>query len=129
MKNLVMPIAFNVLFSSFVLTSSISAHAQAPGTNVATPPPAQAPVSPIGPSAPGAMAQATPVGLAQEPVIEPSATRTIYPNRPLLVTGAVISGASYAGSAIVAATSDRGSDDKLYYPVAGPWLSLHDSRL
>jgi hypothetical protein len=72
------------------------------------------------------MAQATPVGLAQEPVIEPSATRTVYPNRPLLITGAVLLSASYGAAAIVAATSERGSDNNLYYPVAGPWLTLNE---
>jgi hypothetical protein len=126
MKKLAMHPALSILLSGVVLTSSISASAQAPGTNVATPPPTQAPASPIGQNAPGAMTQATPTGLAPEPIIEPSATRTTYPNRPLLVTGALILAASYGGSAIVAATSDRESNHNLYYPVAGPWLSLHE---
>jgi hypothetical protein len=38
----------------------------------------------------------------------------------------VLLGGSYGASAIVAATSDRAADEKLYYPVAGPWMDLND---
>jgi hypothetical protein len=51
-------------------------------------------------------------------------TERSLPNTPLLVTGAVVLGASYGASAIGAALSDRDSMDQLYYPVAGPWLAL-----
>jgi hypothetical protein len=68
---------------------------------------------------------ATPGPLAQEPVIDAETTSKSVPNRPLLVTGALLLGASYAPAAIIAATSDRSADDKLYYPVAGPWLDLN----
>ena len=51
---------------------------------------------------------------------------TTYPNKPLLVTGFVLLGATYGASAIAAGVSDRESNDKLYYPVAGPWLALDD---
>jgi hypothetical protein len=51
-------------------------------------------------------------------------TERSLPNTPLLVTGAVVLGASYGASAISAALSDRESIDQLYYPVAGPWLAL-----
>jgi len=49
-----------------------------------------------------------------------------WPNRPLLITGLVVLGGSYGASAIVAATSDRKADEKLYYPVVGPWMDLSD---
>ena len=47
-----------------------------------------------------------------------------WPNRPMLVTGVVVLGGTYAASAIVAAASDRKADNKLYLPVVGPWLDL-----
>ena len=52
--------------------------------------------------------------------------KTTYPNRPLLVTSFALLGATYGASVIGAAVSDRESNDKLYYPVAGPWLALDD---
>jgi hypothetical protein len=48
-----------------------------------------------------------------------------WPNVPLLVTGLVVLGGSYGASAIVGAASDRKEDDKLFIPVVGPWLDLH----
>lgn len=68
--------------------------------------------------------QSTP--MLEEPVIDPRTYSSSLPNTPLLVTGLVVLGASYGASAIVAGVSDRGSDEKLYYPVVGPWLSLDD---
>jgi hypothetical protein len=47
-----------------------------------------------------------------------------WPNRPLLITGVVVLGGSYAASAIVGAVSDRKADEKLFYPVVGPWMDL-----
>jgi hypothetical protein len=50
---------------------------------------------------------------------------TTYVNRPLLVTGLVLFGGTYAASAGVAAESARPSDKpNLYYPIVGPWLDL-----
>lgn len=46
------------------------------------------------------------------------------PNRPLLYTGLVLFAGSYGSSVIVAASSQRDADKKLYWPVAGPWLDL-----
>jgi hypothetical protein len=47
-------------------------------------------------------------------------------NAPVFATGALVFGASYAASAVVAATSDHPGADRLYVPVAGPWLALND---
>jgi hypothetical protein len=51
-------------------------------------------------------------------------------NAPVFTSGAAIFLGAYGGALVVAATSeddriDRGND-KLYYPVAGPWLALDD---
>jgi hypothetical protein len=53
-------------------------------------------------------------------------TETRFLNRPLFVSGLILFGGTYAASAIVAGTSDRPEDEKLYYPVAGPWMNLAD---
>jgi hypothetical protein len=59
------------------------------------------------------------------PVEVSGTTRTSWVNRPLLVTGLVLLGGSYATSAVVGAESNRPSDTpNLYYPVVGPWLDL-----
>ncbi|HVZ32900.1 MAG TPA: hypothetical protein VG963_10760, partial [Polyangiaceae bacterium] len=89
---------------------------QPPGSNVPTP-------NPLPEQAPAVSTPVAPV--LQEPEIEPKTVSSSIPNRPLLVTGVAVFGASYGASVIAAAVSDRKSDDKLYYPVAGPWMSLH----
>jgi hypothetical protein len=48
----------------------------------------------------------------------------IRPNPALLGTGAILLGGPYVAGAIVAATNSHSYDDKLYYPVAGPWIDL-----
>lgn len=103
-----------------VLTSSAAAYAQQPGTNIATPPP-------ISQAGPFQSTQSTEGGvMAGEPVIAPETTKNSRPNRPLLITGLVFLGGAYAASAIVAGTSDRPEDEKLFYPVVGPWMDLND---
>lgn len=48
-------------------------------------------------------------------------------NAQMLMTGAFVFGASYGASLVVAGTSDGGrGNDRLYVPIAGPWLALHD---
>src|SRR5262249_20704658 len=46
------------------------------------------------------------------------------PNLGLISSGAVMFGVPYAASVIVAAASDRSSDQHLYIPLAGPWMNL-----
>jgi hypothetical protein len=45
-------------------------------------------------------------------------------NSEMIATGLVIFGLSYGAVVIVAATSDRSDDQRLYVPVVGPWLDL-----
>jgi hypothetical protein len=48
---------------------------------------------------------------------------TTYINRPLLVTGLFLFGASYVPAIAIAAESSRPADrPNLYIPVAGPWI-------
>jgi len=48
-------------------------------------------------------------------------------NAPMFMTGALVFAASYGTSVVVAASTngDRGND-RLYVPIAGPWLALND---
>ena len=57
-------------------------------------------------------------------------TRTSPWNAPVFTTGAIVFAGSYGGAVITAAASendtiDRGND-RLYIPLAGPWLALED---
>ncbi len=100
-----------------LLLASWTSHAGAqeqPGSNVPTASPGTQSVS---------TATTSPL---REPVIDPRTERSTFPNTPLLVTGLVVLGTSYGASAVGAALSDRESNDKLYYPVVGPWMALND---
>ncbi|HEU4581341.1 MAG TPA: hypothetical protein VFS67_23955 [Polyangiaceae bacterium] len=88
---------------------------QPPGSNAPTPKPPPE-------NLPAMSTTAAPV--LQEPVIEPTTRSSSVPNKPLLVTGVVLLGGAYGASAIAAGFSDRESEDKLYYPVVGPWMAL-----
>jgi|GEM_PF-3296542 len=115
------------VFSAIAMMSStmaVTAHAEPPGTNMATPPP------PAGTDSPPYTTTTSPAAsigtIAPEPVIDTKTTTHTFPNRPLLVTGLVLLGGTYGASAIVAATSDRAADENLYYPVVGPWMDLDE---
>ena len=95
--------------------SGIAAAQQRPGTNAPTPVPA---------SEETRAAASAPI--VQEPFINATSERSSLPNTPLLTTGVVVLGASYGASVIAAARSDSETDDKLYYPVVGPWMALND---
>lgn len=46
------------------------------------------------------------------------------PNVGLMTSGIVTLGLSYGASTVVAATSKNPADQRLYIPVAGPWMNL-----
>lgn len=46
------------------------------------------------------------------------------PNVGLITTGIVTLGLSYGASTVVAATSRNPADQRLFIPVAGPWMNL-----
>lgn len=119
-------IAKSLSLSAASLTLCTFARAQDPGSNVPTPPPAPTPpVLTVQSATPDPLTTAPVTPITSEPVIDASTSRKTLPNKPLLLTGTLLLGATYAASAVVAATSDRTADDKLYYPVAGPWLDLN----
>ena len=91
-------------------------------TTVVTPPPAPQPQQPV---------------VIVNPQPEPARTTVIQQpresyeeydawNAPVFATGALVFAGSYGAAAIVAATSEHPGADRLYVPVAGPWLALND---
>lgn len=130
-----------VQLSVLVACAAVSAVASAeqPSANVQSPQPAQptppsAAVPPAPPSQGPDIMEAPPsvttttaasVGLT-EPTIDTTTEEKKFLNRPLFFTGLTLFGGAYAASTVVAATNDRPSDDKLYYPVVGPWMDLAD---
>ncbi len=64
----------------------------------------------------------TTMAAADEP--RPDVVEHSWPNRPMLITGAVVLGGTYGASVIVGALSDREADEKLFLPVVGPWMDL-----
>src|SRR5262245_57411965 len=61
------------------------------------------------------------------PAPQPGAVTTetsTGPNTALITTGLVSFGLAYGSSVIVASQSNHQGDDRLYIPVAGPWLDL-----
>ncbi len=105
-----------------LLTTSI-AGAQQAGTNAATPP---APTATVVSGNTATTPQIVPLGDSNEPVIDATSTKTTFINRPLMVTGLIFLAGSYGTAAIIGATSDKTSDEKLFIPVAGPWLDMKD---
>lgn len=69
-------------------------------------------------------AELTEVSDPGEPQMESGISQRTFPNRPLLATGSVLLVSSYVPAVIGAAISDRSDTDKLYIPVAGPWMTL-----
>jgi hypothetical protein len=51
-----------------------------------------------------------------------------FPNRPLLITGSVLLGGAYLPALVAAGLSDRNGDDKMFIPVAGPWMTLRQGE-
>jgi hypothetical protein len=104
-------------FSAFVLSGSLALGfaTAARADDVATAP------------APANMRQTPGVELGvanDEPRLNSETRVRTFPNRPLLVTGSVLLGGAYLPALVGAAVSDRRGDDKMFIPVAGPWLTL-----
>lgn len=57
-------------------------------------------------------------------VTEQTTTEAIGPSMPLVVSGIVIFGVSYAPAVVVGSTSSLDADRSLLVPFAGPWINL-----
>ncbi len=113
---------FGPSVAAIALLTTTIAGAQQAGTNVPVASAAQTTVvSGTTASTPAIM---TPVADGNEPVIDATSTKTSFINRPLMVTGLVFLAGSYGTAAIVGAESNKKADEKLFIPVAGPWLDM-----
>jgi hypothetical protein len=121
---------------TLTLLLSATAAAQEP-VDTATQPPVGSEMAPPPPQTSGLPATTAPAEPTDTAWPQPTSIATSndarvdvversWPNRPLLVTGLVVFGGTYGASAIVAAASDRPSDEKLFYPIVGPWMALKD---
>jgi hypothetical protein len=72
---------------------------------------------------------------AQETIVAPPApsqatSETVTgkggPSRLMLTSGILTFGLTYGAGVVVAATSDRDADHRMFVPVAGPWMDLFD---
>ena len=114
---------------TMALLTTLTSLASAQETNVPTPPPSPTPPAlTTTETTTSVEPETTPVvlGASDEPVIDTATTQSSVPNRPLLITGSIFLVGSYGASAIVGAISDRSADEKLFYPVVGPWMDLSD---
>lgn len=109
------PVAMATLLSGLVAATSASAQ-DARTTTTTTTMAAPAPASSTVVVAPA------PAYGPRDTVIE---EKTV-PNGELIASGAIMLGATYGASVIVAATSDHQGDNHLYVPIAGPWIDLAD---
>src|SRR4051812_12184536 len=71
---------------------------------------------------PGAARAETPVVIIHRPLAE--ADKPVLPNPLLLQTGFVTLAAGYGAAVIAGEASEHKGDNKLFIPVAGPWLDL-----
>jgi hypothetical protein len=58
------------------------------------------------------------------PTTERTVTEPVRPNRGFIAAGSLTLLSSYLPALAVAATSSQPADDRLYIPLAGPWLDL-----
>jgi hypothetical protein len=61
---------------------------------------------------------------ADEVVVHEGETTYAGPDRAMLWSGIIAAGVPYAIGTVVAFQSNHPGDDKLYIPVAGPWIDL-----
>ncbi|MCE9576940.1 MAG: hypothetical protein K8W52_27585 [Deltaproteobacteria bacterium] len=116
-----------------LLLTAATAHAQDAPIVVVTPAPQPAVAQPV-----VVVASPPPTTVAQPIVVvtpdEPAPVVAVVPadeeydrwNMTMFSSGALIFVGTYSASAIVAGTSDRKGDDRLFVPVLGPWLDLAD---
>jgi len=106
-------LSLSALLGASLFGSAASADDSSAGTSTNVPTPMPASVTSVSEAAD-----------PNEPQSETEITRTRFPNRPLLATGAVLLVGGYVPAAIGGALSSREEDEKLYIPVAGPWMTL-----
>jgi hypothetical protein len=106
------------------LTPFVRADEPEPPAPSAPPNAPEASVAPAG--QPAAVAVAPPITPSSSAIVEPTFTtethHSVWPNKPLLATGATVFGLAYLPAVAGAAFSDADGRKHLYIPVAGPFL-------
>ena len=98
---------WKIIFLPMLVTAAWTGAARAEDT-AAPPPAATAVVAPV-----------APVPSHSETVTEKSG-----PSKGLLFSGALTLGLTYGAGVVVAATSNRDADHRMFVPIAGPWMAL-----
>ena len=109
-------------------TAPATAPSGAPSSAASAGAPAAATAAPANAPASASASALESIPDSNEPRVDTALTRKTIPNRRLLATGSVLLAGSYGPAVIGAAASTRDGDDKLYVPIAGPWLALTQGR-
>lgn len=110
-----------LVLGASAMASADDAPAPSSATNLPTSP---APVSEGEPLPPASsVGENNSMSLTAEPTFRSETQRRVWPNGPLLATGATVFALSYLPAVVGAALSER-NDNDLYIPVAGPWMTL-----
>jgi hypothetical protein len=73
-------------------------------------------------------AQTTTTAATYDPMVGAERSRSVRPNRPMLITGGSIFLGTYAASAVQGAISNTDADRNNFIPVAGPWMNLSERQ-
>jgi hypothetical protein len=116
-----------VLITGTLLTMTCAAVRAEPDDPAPNAPTNAAYAEPSRASAPdSAHAELSPPTIGNNSTVEPTfaseTRRSVWPNKPLLATGATVFGISYLPAIAGAAFSDADGHKDLYIPVAGPWM-------
>lgn len=111
-----------------LLINLASARAEEPDPPAPNAPP-NAPESPVSPSGhPAATPHLPPPMTTSSATVEPTltteTTRSVWPNKPLLATGATVFAVAYLPAVAGGAFSDADRRKDLYIPIAGPWMMM-----
>jgi hypothetical protein len=104
----------------FSMTCAVRAEPEDPAPNAPSNAQESPPASPADPTALEISAPSS--TSAVEPTFTTETRKSVWPNKPLLATGATVFGISYLPAIAGAAFSDADGHKDLYIPVAGPWM-------
>lgn len=118
-----------IVFAAILTPSFALAQVTPPEGDTTAPQPPQ----PTTPPPPVVVVEPTPA----PPPPPPQPTTVVFPERetsytttsvntPLILGGAIVFAGAYGASAWVANNSEHAGADRLWVPVAGPWLALND---
>lgn len=118
------------LIGAVLVSVAPRVRAEEPSDPAPTAPP-NAPEAPVAPPGHPAAATApvppllpTATAASGEPTFTTETRRSVWPNTPLLATGATVFGVAYLPAVLGGALSEADGRKDLYIPVAGPWMMM-----